>query len=128
LAVLGVLGAAAGATAWFARSTYFVGVDGDDVAIFQGRPGGVLWIQPTLAERTDLELGDVPPARRADVEAGKQEASLADARRYVERLGTPPGSGRPGGSTTTTGPAPTTTAPVATPPPDTGASPATSTP
>ena len=128
LAVLGVLGAAAGATAWFARSTYFVGVDGDEVAIFQGRPGGVLWIQPTLAERTDLELGDVPPARRADVEAGKQEASLADARRYVERLGTSPGSGTPGGSTTTTGLPPTTAAPVATPPPDTGAPPAATTP
>ncbi len=123
LAVLAVLGAAGGATTWFARSTYFVGVEGEEVAIFRGRPGGVLWLQPTLAERTDLELGDVPPARRGDVEAGKQEASLADARRYVERLET-------SGTTTTTAPvttatAPTTTAPA---PPDPGAAPATSTP
>ena len=129
LAVLGVLGAAAGATAWFARSTYFVGVDGDEVAIFQGRPGGVLWIKPTLAERTDLELDDVPPARREDVEAGKQEASLADARRYVERLGTQAGSGGTAVSTTTTTAEPPTTGPpVTTPPPDTGAPTATSTP
>ncbi|MEX2658555.1 MAG: Stp1/IreP family PP2C-type Ser/Thr phosphatase [Acidimicrobiales bacterium] len=86
LAVLAVLGAAAGAVGWFARSTYYVGVDGDDVAIFQGRPGGVLWFQPTLEVTTDLAFDDVPPARQPDVEAGKQETSLEDARRYVERL------------------------------------------
>ena len=86
LAVLAVLAAAAGAVWWFARSTYYVGVDGEDVVIFQGRPGGVLWFQPTVAEPTDLTFDDVPPARRPDVQAGKQEATLGDARRYVERL------------------------------------------
>jgi protein phosphatase len=86
LAVLAVLGAAAGAVAWFARSTYYVGVDGEDVVIFQGRPGGVLWFQPTVAEVTELTFDDVPQARRPDVQAGKQEATLAGARRYVDRL------------------------------------------
>ena len=118
LAVLAVLAAAVGATTWFARSTYFVGVEGDEVAIFRGRPGGLLWLQPTLAERTDVDLADVPPARRSDIEAGKQEASLADARAYVERLGTQPGAGattRATTTTTTTVAPPGVTAPTTTP-------------
>ena len=131
LAILAVLGAAAGSVAYFARNTYYVGVEGTEVAIFQGRPGGVLWIQPTLEERTDLALADVPPARRADVEAGKQEATLADARAYVARLGSQAGAG-PSATTTTTSSPPTTVAPPVTtaPPaaPAPGAPPATSTP
>ena len=98
LAVLAVLAAGAAAVAWFARSTYYVGLDGDEVVIFQGRPGGVLWFEPTVAETTGLAFDDVPPSRQADVESGKQEATLADARRYVDRLE----QQRAGGSTSTT--------------------------
>ena len=36
------------AIGWYARSTYYVGFDGDQVAIYKGRPGGVLWFEPTL--------------------------------------------------------------------------------
>ncbi len=81
-----VLGGAAAAVVWFARSTYYVGVDDEQVAIFRGRPGGLLWIQPTLAERTPLSFDDVPPARRAAVTSGKEEPSLVEARRYVASL------------------------------------------
>jgi protein phosphatase len=117
LAVLAVLAAAAGAVWWFARSTYYVGVDGEDVVIFQGRPGGVLWFQPTVAEPTDLTFDDVPPARRPDVQAGKQEATLEDARRYVERLEQQRGAGSSATTTTTTpAPDPATTATTAAPP------------
>ena len=112
LAVLAVLGAAGGGITWFARSTYYVGVRGGEVVIFQGRPGGVLWIEPTLAERTNVAFADVAPARRPDVEAGKQEASLEDARRYVARLEDQAGAGVTSAATTTE--PPTTTAPPAT--------------
>ena len=81
-----LLGAAVGAVAWFARGTYYVGLDGEAVTIYQGRPGGLLWFDPTVAQRTDLTLADVPPARVDDLERGKQEPSLEDARRYVENL------------------------------------------
>jgi serine/threonine protein phosphatase PrpC len=84
--VLAVLVGAAGAVAWFARSTYHVGIRDDQVAILQGRPGGLLWVQPTLAETTDLALDDVPAARREAVLQGKEEPSLAAARNYVETL------------------------------------------
>ncbi len=84
--LLVVLGGAVAAVAWFARSTYHVGVKNEQVVIYRGRPGGLLWIQPTLAERTDLTLADVPPARRPDVESGREEPSLAQARQYVTAL------------------------------------------
>ncbi len=84
--VLLVLGGAVAAVVWFAQSTYYVGFDDEQVAIFRGRPGGLLWIQPTLAERTDLALDEVPPSRRAAVAAGKEESSLVEARRYVASL------------------------------------------
>ncbi len=118
LAVLVVLGAAAGGVAWFARSTYYVGVDGDDVAIYKGRPGGVLWFQPTFEEATALSVADVPPARLPDVEAGKQEATLEGARSYVERLEEQAATAT---TTTTTTTSTTTTAPTTTAPPETTA-------
>ena len=42
-----------------ARSGYFVGFDGDQVVVFKGQPGGVLWFDPTVAQisaRTRDEL------------------------------------------------------------------------
>ena len=78
--------AAAGSIWWYGRNTYYVGVDGGRVAIFRGKPGGVLWIDPTLEQRTTLEMSDVPPARREDVRSGREEATLAAARRYVANL------------------------------------------
>ena len=86
LAVVLVVGLIAGSVWWFGRNTYFVGVDGDEVAIFRGKPSGVLWIDPTLEERTGLDLDDVPEARRADVEAGREQPTLERAQRYVENL------------------------------------------
>ncbi len=49
-----VLGAAIASVAWYARSAYFVGLTRGQIAIFQGRPGGVLWFKPTLSDRHQL--------------------------------------------------------------------------
>jgi len=71
---------------WTGTQSWFVGVDGDRVAIFHGKPGGVLWIQPSLAEDTELTLGEVPAASLLDVQDGVEQPSLSAARAYVERL------------------------------------------
>ena len=71
---------------WTGTHTYFVGVDGSQVVIFQGKPGGLLWIDPKLAETTELQVGDVPAASRAAVSAGVEEPTLAAARTYVRNL------------------------------------------
>ena len=86
IVVLAVLGAAFGAVWWYATSSYFVGLDEGRVAIFKGRPGGLLFIEPTVVEETDLTAATVPPARAADVERGHETASLEDAQRYVRNL------------------------------------------
>jgi protein phosphatase len=86
VAVIVVLALALAAVGWYARHTYYVGLDNGQVAIFKGRPGGLLWFNPTLDRRTQLTTQDVPPSRLADVKAGKEEATLAEAQRYVNAL------------------------------------------
>ncbi|MBW3650135.1 MAG: protein phosphatase 2C domain-containing protein, partial [Actinobacteria bacterium] len=85
--VLLLLFAGAGAAVWlYARGTYYVGVDQGQVAIFKGRPGGLLWFEPTIEERTSLPEASIPPARLDDVRAGHQVTSVSQARRYVSNL------------------------------------------
>lgn len=87
VALLAVLGAAVWAVAWYARSAYFVGLDGEQVAIFRGRPGGLLWFDPTLVERKAQPTGaELLPAQRIELEAGHELASKAAADRYVNNL------------------------------------------
>ena len=81
-----VLVAAFGAVAWYGRGGFFVGADGEAIVIFKGRPGGLLWFEPTVADRTDVSLLDVTPARADDIRAGKEEPSLEAARRYVRNV------------------------------------------
>ena len=71
---------------WTGTNTWYVGVEGDSVAIFRGKPGGLLWIDPELSEITALPLADVPAASLAAVTAGVEEPSQSAARRYVANL------------------------------------------
>jgi protein phosphatase len=120
LLVLGVIGGAAGATVWYARASYFVGLDGDQVAIYKGRPGGLLWFDPTLEQRTSIPKADIPPAVLPAIEAGREEPTLADAKAYVANLKDQIDKLKPPPTTTTT--TTTTTLPVT--PPATAPAPA----
>jgi PPM family protein phosphatase len=108
-ALLAILGAAVWAVAWYARGAYFVGLDNEQVAIFRGRPGGLLWFDPTLVERKQQPPGaDLLPAQRIELEAGHEVSSKAAADRYVNNLRQEVDARRAPPSTTTTFP-PTTT-------------------
>lgn len=109
-----LLGGAGAAIGFYARGTYFVGLEGDRVAIFKGRPGGLLWFQPTLEERTSLTEESVPPPRLDDVRSGHQVTSISQARRYVALLA----------SQSFTGDQTTTSPPTTVPPPTTVVAPA----
>jgi protein phosphatase len=115
LALLLVLAGAAAAIGVYARGSYYVGQSKGRVAIFEGRPGGLLWFKPTVAQRTDLTTVDVPAAYKADVQSGKTEPSLAAARRYVANLkqavAEQQARANNPGSTTTTSPIPPADAP-----------------
>lgn len=114
--LLAVLGGAFATIQWYGTSTYFVGFHGDEVAIYQGRPGGLLWIDPELEADTAIARDEVPALYLKALEAGHEHSSLADAERYVanierdiiaqDRTATTT-------STTTTTTSPTTTTPVA---------------
>jgi PPM family protein phosphatase len=110
LVVLALVGGAFATIQWYGRSTYFVGFEGDRVAIFKGRPGGVLWLNPVLEETTDIERSHVPADTRDDLDAGKEQSSLGDAHRYVDRL-TTRADALAAETTTTTQPTTTTSAP-----------------
>ncbi|MEA2826281.1 MAG: family protein phosphatase [Actinomycetota bacterium] len=70
----------------YARSTYFVGFAGDQVAIYKGRPDGYLWFKPTLRERKPLTRAEVPAIYLGELVRGHEVDSKAAADRYVTNL------------------------------------------
>jgi PPM family protein phosphatase len=81
-----VIGGAAVAIAWYARSGYFVGIQGQNITIFKGRPGGVLWWKPTVARTTTTSISDIESRHIPDLQAGVEEPSLSAADDYVSSL------------------------------------------
>ena len=90
------------------RSGYYVGFVGDQVAVFKGRPGGVLWVDPTLDRHRAHRAPSSRRRSRAVADHPTFSSSLA-ARQYVERLADDPRA-LTATTTTTTVAEPTTTA------------------
>jgi len=81
--------------------------------IYQGRPGGILWVAPELQEHTGIAREDVPSRYEPALEEGSEHSSLDEAQAYVANIQRdideiedvkPP-------TTTTTAPTSTTAAP-----------------
>jgi protein phosphatase len=85
-AVLGIFGIAIAAITWYGRSTFFVGVHDGTVTLFRGRPGGVLWIEPTVEKTYPVKRDDLKPSDRARVDAGADVRDRAAADQYVRNL------------------------------------------
>jgi serine/threonine protein phosphatase PrpC len=88
LPVLLVLAIAFVAVGWYARNTYFVGVNRGRVTVFQGVKGGLLAWDPTIERRTTIASNDpgLTAAQRQDLEDGKKFSSRDGADAYVARL------------------------------------------
>ncbi|HXQ18392.1 MAG TPA: Stp1/IreP family PP2C-type Ser/Thr phosphatase [Acidimicrobiales bacterium] len=71
---------------WYATDNWYVTVHDGHLAIYQGRPGGMLWFQPKLVQETAVATTQVLPDRLPDLRARVEETSLAGARRYVKNL------------------------------------------
>jgi serine/threonine protein phosphatase PrpC len=84
--LLALIAVAFGGVAYYARESYYVGLQGKHLVIYQGRPGGVLWFKPTVAERPTVTTAQVLPRHLGELQAGKQESSLGAARQYVANL------------------------------------------
>jgi len=86
LLVLAVPAAAYTVVRWYATDNWYVTVHAGHLAIYQGRPGGMLWFEPKLVDETTVATTQVLPDRLPDLRARVQETSLAAARRYVKNL------------------------------------------
>lgn len=71
---------------WTGTKTWYVGVSDGYVAIYRGKPGGVLWIDPKLDETTSVRIDQVPEAALAALTDGVEEPSKSAARTYIDRL------------------------------------------
>lgn len=114
LMLAAVIGGAFATIQWYGTSTYYVGFHGDEVAIYQGRPGGLLWIDPTLEQDTAIKRDEVPVLYLTALEAGREHSSLADAKAYVSRIERDIIERDERATTTTTTAPPTTAAPPST--------------
>ena len=83
--ILLIIGAGAG---WaYLRTQYYIGVQGQHVAVFRGVRGGVAGLSlATVDERTDLATDQLPEVYRDRVERGIVAKSKTDARAIVTRL------------------------------------------
>lgn len=86
VAILILLGGAAAAVGWYARSGYYVGLKGQELVVYKGRPGGVLWFKPTVDFDTLVNTTQVLPHQLPGLQAGQQEPSLEAAKVYVQSL------------------------------------------
>jgi protein phosphatase len=98
----------------YVNDSYFVGIQKNELVIYQGRPGGFLGIEPKIVNRTGVTTAQVEsivlPALQHDV----QEPTKKAANEYVAKLvankcslENPPPTCATGAATTTTVPATT---------------------
>jgi serine/threonine protein phosphatase PrpC len=74
------------AVRWYDTNSYFVGVNNNELVIYQGRIGGFLWYHPQEVERTGVTTADVPFTYLVALNSGVEEASVGAARNYVSNL------------------------------------------
>jgi protein phosphatase len=114
LPIVLVLGIAVAAIGWYARKDYYVGASNGRVTVFKGVPGGLVGWDPTIEQRTAIELADLKPAAQAQVREHQTFSSRADAAAFVARLRSQTTPTTTTSTTTTAPPTTTTVAPPAT--------------
>jgi len=120
LPIVLVLGIAVAAVGWYARKDYYVGASQGQVTVFKGVPGGLAGWNPTIEQRTSLDVADLRQAAQAQVRDHQTFSSRAAAAAFVARL--------KGQTTTTTTTTSTTTTSTTTTAPPTTAAPTTAAP
>ncbi len=112
---------------YYARSGYYVGIRGNALVVYQGRPGGVLWIEPTLNHVSSVTTGQVLQASLPSLHSGVEEPTVAAADSFIANLAalyqksqtaallpptTPTTTTAPSTSTTSNAQSPTATSPT----------------
>ncbi len=102
------------AVGWYARRSYYVGIDDGEVVLYQGVPGGVLGWDPTVEHRTGLLVEDLTSADATDLANGAAQGSRSRAEEYIEQIDERTEAAVAATSTTTTTTSTTTTPPTTT--------------
>ena len=124
LLVLAVIAGGFDFVRWYATDNWYVTVRGDQLVIYQGRPGGLLWYRPKLVAHTGVTTAQVLPVHLAALHADVEESSLTDAqqlRRTLDEEYQAQQQLASGGANGAAGTGPSGTIPVLTPPPTTTA-------
>ncbi len=83
--ILVIIGIAVFTIGWYARNSYFVGTEAGKVVVYRGRPGGMLFWDPTVARRTGIARSHLTDDFRQGVAEHKEFSSEAAAVAYVHR-------------------------------------------
>ena len=81
-----VLAVATFAVVTMASNTSHVAYDGDEVVIFRGPPGGMLWIDASVEQRTGMQRDEVPAQFQGALEEGRETPTLEHALAFVANL------------------------------------------
>jgi protein phosphatase len=84
--VAGLLAGTAGTVIWFDQTSYFVGLHGSSVAIYEGRPGGLLWFKPQLIETSQITTSELLATTIVTLRGGIAESSLTACEQLAARL------------------------------------------
>ncbi len=84
-----VLAVPAGAVAvvrWYSMDNWYVAIDHNRLAVYQGRPGGFLGFKPKLLDLTGVTTTEVLPRRLPTLRATVDEPSLKAGEAYIANL------------------------------------------
>ena len=70
----------------YGRTGYFVSFQGDDVVVLKGRPGGVLWFNPTVEARTTLTRSDLTESLALEIAGEPTFSESSAAQTYVNGI------------------------------------------
>jgi protein phosphatase len=125
LAIVAIVAIALGGIAYYGRSGYYVGFNGNEVAVFKGQQGGVLWVKPTIDGTYPLQRSDLSPAWQESLDRTISFTSRSAADAWFNTLKANPAAVPALTSTAAT--TATTAAPTSTPaPPSSDSTPAVS--
>jgi protein phosphatase len=71
---------------WYGTDSWYVALDQNHLAVYQGRPGGFLWFQPRLVDRTDVTTSGVLAFHLPALHTDQEQPTLAAAKRYIDDL------------------------------------------
>jgi serine/threonine protein phosphatase PrpC len=71
---------------WYNGENWYVTLDQNQIVIYQGQPGGLLWFKPKLVEHTGVTTAQILAVNIPDLQSKVSESSLAAAKHYVSNL------------------------------------------